>query len=60
MDASTGLPLVGRASELALLLDRWAQATQGLGQVVVLSGEAGIGKSRLAVALGVRIRHYRV
>src|SRR5262245_12265867 len=51
-DASTGLPLVGRAPELALLLDWWAQATQGLGHVVVLSGEAGIGKSRLAAALG--------
>jgi class 3 adenylate cyclase/tetratricopeptide (TPR) repeat protein len=54
-DASTGLPLAGRASELALLLDRWAQATQGSGHVVVLSGEAGIGKSRLAAALGERV-----
>jgi class 3 adenylate cyclase/tetratricopeptide (TPR) repeat protein len=54
-DTSTGLPLVGRASELALLLDRWAQATQGAGHVVVLSGEAGIGKSRLVAALGERV-----
>src|SRR5262249_39569730 len=54
-DASTGLPLVGRAPELALLLDWWAQATQGAGHVVVLSGEAGIGKSRLAAALGERV-----
>jgi class 3 adenylate cyclase/predicted ATPase len=43
-------PLVGRESELTLLLDRWAQARDGLGQVVMLSGEAGIGKSRLVQA----------
>ena len=40
-------PLVGREQEVGLLLDRWEQATEGLGQVVLLSGEAGIGKSRL-------------
>jgi DNA-binding winged helix-turn-helix (wHTH) protein/class 3 adenylate cyclase/predicted ATPase len=40
-------PFVGRDVELAMLRERWAQATDGLGQVVVLSGEAGIGKSRL-------------
>jgi TOMM system kinase/cyclase fusion protein len=40
-------PLVGRESEVRLLLERWAQVTEGNGQVVVLSGEAGIGKSRL-------------
>ena len=46
--ASRGLtPLVGRESELSLLLDRWEQAKSGQGQVVLLSGEAGIGKSRL-------------
>jgi predicted ATPase/class 3 adenylate cyclase len=46
--AITGLaPLVGRESEVALLLERWAQSQAGLGQVVLLSGEAGIGKSRL-------------
>jgi class 3 adenylate cyclase/predicted ATPase len=55
MNAATRLPLVGRTSELALLLEQWAQATQGLGHVVVLSGEAGIGKSRLAAALGERV-----
>jgi class 3 adenylate cyclase/predicted ATPase len=44
----TGLtPLVGRAEELALLRRRWEQAKQGAGQVVLLSGEPGIGKSRL-------------
>jgi tetratricopeptide (TPR) repeat protein len=41
---------VGREAELALLSDRWVQARDGLGQVVVLSGEPGIGKSRLAQA----------
>jgi class 3 adenylate cyclase/DNA-binding winged helix-turn-helix (wHTH) protein/predicted ATPase len=40
-------PFVGRAREVELLLDRWEQAKEGMGQVVVLSGEAGIGKSRL-------------
>jgi class 3 adenylate cyclase len=49
---STSLtPLVGRESEVALLLERWAQVTDGLGQVVLLSGEAGIGKSRLVQGL---------
>ena len=49
---STSLtPLVGRESEVALLLERWAQVKDGLGQVVLLSGEAGIGKSRLVQVL---------
>src|SRR5439155_7528146 len=53
---STGLtPLVGREQEVALLLERWAQVHDGLGQVVVLSGEAGIGKSRLVQVLKDRI-----
>jgi predicted ATPase len=43
--------LVGRAEELELLLRRWARARTGEGQVVLLSGEAGIGKSRLSAAL---------
>jgi class 3 adenylate cyclase/predicted ATPase len=48
----TGLtPLVGREQEVGLLLERWAQVTEGLGQVVWLSGEAGIGKSRLVQVL---------
>jgi class 3 adenylate cyclase/predicted ATPase len=38
---------VGRDQEVALLNDRWEQAKQGEGQVVLLSGEAGIGKSRI-------------
>jgi class 3 adenylate cyclase len=49
---STGLtPLVGRELELGLLRERWTQATGGDGQVILLSGEAGIGKSRLVQAL---------
>src|SRR6266542_2754115 len=48
----TGLtPLVGRAQEVGLLLERWAQVKDGVGQVVLLSGEAGIGKSRLVQVL---------
>ena len=43
--------LVGREEELELLLRRWAKAKTGKGQVVLLSGEAGIGKSRLTAAL---------
>src|SRR5262249_11937377 len=43
--------LVGREQETALLLERWAQVKDGFGQVVLLSGEAGIGKSRLVQVL---------
>jgi predicted ATPase len=49
---STGLtPLVGREQEVGLLIERWTQVKEGLGQVVLLSGEAGIGKSRLVQVL---------
>jgi hypothetical protein len=44
-------PLVGRASEITLLQERWAQAKSGQGQVILLSGDAGIGKSRLVQVL---------
>jgi class 3 adenylate cyclase len=44
-------PLVGRESEVTLLLERWEQAKDGHGQVVLLTGDAGIGKSRLVQML---------
>jgi class 3 adenylate cyclase len=48
----TGLtPLVGREEELGLLRRRWEQAQEGAGQVVLLRGEPGIGKSRLVQTL---------
>ena len=53
---TTGLtPLVGREHEVGLLQERWAQSRDGLGQVVLLSGEAGIGKSRLVRVLTERV-----
>src|SRR5262245_23152906 len=55
-EASGFTPLVGRESEVALLLERWAQSQEGRGQVVLLRGEAGIGKSRLVEALRERVR----
>ena len=64
---ATGLTaLVGREEELELLLRRWSKAKTGEGQVVLLSGEAGIGKSRLTAALlerlatepHTRLRHF--
>ena len=44
-------PLTGREQELALLTERWRLACEGEGQVVVLSGEPGVGKSRVVMAL---------
>src|SRR5258707_9754271 len=48
---SEATPLVGRDEELDLLLRRWQQAKAGEGRVVLISGEPGIGKSRLTAAL---------
>lgn len=48
-------PLVGREEEIALLANRWRQSTEGEGQVVMLSGEAGVGKSRILQAFRQRI-----
>ena len=50
-------PLVGRESEVTLLLERWEQAKAGHGQVMLLSGEAGIGKSRLVQVLKEQVAH---
>jgi hypothetical protein len=47
--------LVGREEELELLLRRWSKTKSGQGQVVLLSGEPGIGKSRLTAALVERV-----
>ncbi|HXC29147.1 MAG TPA: AAA family ATPase, partial [Stellaceae bacterium] len=53
---SEATPLVGRDEELDLLLSRWQQAKAGKGHVVLVSGEPGIGKSRLSAALSQRIQ----
>jgi class 3 adenylate cyclase/predicted ATPase len=49
-------PLVGRDEEIDLLLRRWGRAKAGDGQVVLISGEPGIGKSRLVAALAERLQ----
>src|SRR3954452_20037728 len=48
-------PLVGRDEEIELMLRRWTQAKGGNGKVVLISGEPGVGKSRLAEVLAERI-----
>jgi class 3 adenylate cyclase len=53
---SEATPLVGRDEELDLLLRRWRQAKAGEGRAVLVSGEPGIGKSRLAAALSQAIQ----
>jgi class 3 adenylate cyclase len=52
-------PLVGRDDEIDLLLQRWARAKTGHGQVVLISGDAGLGKSRITAALAERLRAER-
>jgi class 3 adenylate cyclase/predicted ATPase len=49
-------PLVGRGEELELVLSRWRQAKEGSGQVALIFGEPGIGKSRLVLALRERLQ----
>ena len=53
--SATLSPLVGRDEEVQLLLRRWARAKDGEGQIALLSGEAGIGKSRIVAALQERL-----
>src|SRR5262249_34466341 len=50
-------PLIGREHEYGLLHERWQRVKDGVGQVVLLSGEPGIGKSRLVEALKETVEH---
>jgi len=52
---SAHISLIGREEEFELLLRRWARAKRGEGRVVLITGEAGIGKSRLTLALQERL-----
>ncbi|MGF6872860.1 AAA family ATPase [Paraburkholderia sp. MM5477-R1] len=56
LHTTTLTPIVGRDEEIELLLSRWQRAKNGEGQVVLLSGEPGIGKSRLTAALEERLQ----
>src|SRR5262249_55495580 len=49
-------PLTGRDHEISLLKDRWEQAQEGMGQVVLLIGEPGLGKSRLVYTIKQYVR----
>ncbi len=51
------IPLIGRDPEIGLLVDRWARAEGGEAQLVLLSGEAGIGKSRIVMSFRERIQN---
>jgi class 3 adenylate cyclase/tetratricopeptide (TPR) repeat protein len=55
LHAAALTPLVGRGEELDLLMRRWAQVKAGTGRVVMISGEPGIGKSRLVAELAERL-----
>jgi predicted ATPase len=62
LNGSALTPLVGRDAEIDLLLRLWARAKAGDGQVVLVSGEPGFGKSRMAAALEERLQvepHFR-
>ena len=48
-------PLTGRDTEVSLLTDRWEQAQEGMGQVVLIVGESGLGKSRLVRTIRERV-----
>src|SRR6187455_2843956 len=48
-------PLTGRDTEVSLLADRWEQAQEGMGQVVLVIGEPGLGKSRLVDTIKERV-----
>jgi class 3 adenylate cyclase len=54
--ARGAVPLIGRDEEIELLMRRWRKAACGVGQVLLLSGEPGIGKSRLAAVIAERLR----
>lgn len=50
-DPAGQIPLIGRETEISLLMDRWSQSTDGEGQVFLLCGEPGIGKSQIVASL---------
>jgi class 3 adenylate cyclase len=50
-------PLVGREQEVSILLERWNQVKDGQGHVIILTGDAGIGKSRLVQMLKDHVAH---
>src|SRR5690606_34271211 len=54
-DESGSYEFVGRSDELQLLLSRWGMATRGKGQTILISAEAGVGKTRLALELHRRL-----
>src|ERR1700720_5065539 len=49
-------PLTGRDTEFSLLKDRWEQAQEGMGQVLLVVGQPGLGKSRLVESLTQRVQ----
>jgi class 3 adenylate cyclase/predicted ATPase len=55
LHSSALTPLVGRKDEIELLLRRWARAREGYGHIILLSGEPGVGKSRITAALQERL-----